>query len=129
MRICNPIFLFLLVHKTIVGNGNHSIKVEDTRFQITPRNLGSKDEVYDPNRQLYGGNFLVCPYSCAHIVAAAIVSSNGTTFVKAPRYKKPPRDEKSKAKQENHRGREEKAIYHRHRSNLHLHHHSHSYHL
>ena len=81
--------------ETILGNGNHSIKVEDTRFQITPRNLGSKDEEYDRNGQLYGGTILVRPYSCARIVAAAIVSLNGTTFVKTPRYKKPTRDEKS----------------------------------
>ena len=85
------------MHKTILGNENYSIKVEDTRFPSTPRNLGSKEEVYDHNGQLYGGTILVRPYSCARIVAAAIVSSNGTTFVKAPRYKKPPRDEKSRA--------------------------------
>ena len=42
------------------------------------------------------GNYTARPFSSAHIVAAAIVSSNGTTFVKAPRYKKPPRDEKSR---------------------------------
>ena len=127
--ICNPIFQFLPAQEMILGNGNHSIKVKDTRFQNTPRNLGSKDEVYEPNQQLYDGTILVRPYSCARIVAAAIVSSNGTTFVKAPRYKEAPCDEK--------RGDEEKkAIYSRHRfrSNIRLHlhlhhHHSHSHHL
>ena len=87
----------------ILGNENHSIKVKDTRFQSTPRNLGSKGDVYELNGQLYGGTILVRPYSCAHIVVAAIVLSNGTTFVKAPRYKKPPRDEKQKkTAEENH---------------------------
>ena len=92
--ICNPVFLFLPAQETILGNGNHSIKVEDTRFQSTPRNLGSKEDVYELNRQLYGGTILVRLYSCARIVVAAIVSSNGTTFVKAPRYKEASRDEK-----------------------------------
>ena len=68
-RICNPIFLFLPVQKTILGNGNHSIKVKDTRFQSTPRKLGSKEDVYELNGQLYGGTILVRPYSCACIVA------------------------------------------------------------
>ena len=81
--ICNPIFLFFPAQEMILGNGNHNIKVEDTIFQSTPRNLGPKDGVYDRNGQLYGGTILVRPYSCARIVAAAIVSSNGTTFVKA----------------------------------------------
>ena len=94
--ICNPVFLFLPAQEMTLGNGNHGIKVEDTRFQSTPRNLGPKDEEYGHNGQLYGGTILVRPYSCARIVSAAIVSSNGTTFVKAPRYKKPPRDEKSR---------------------------------
>ena len=92
--ICNPIFLFLPAQEMILGNRNHNIKVEDTRFESTPRNLGSKEDEYKLNGQLYGGTILVRPYSCARIVVAAIVSSNGTTFVKAPRYKKPPRDEK-----------------------------------
>ena len=71
------------------------------------------------------GNYTAGPFWCARIVAATIVSSNGTTFVKAPKYKEASRDEKWGDK-------EKKAIYHRHssRSNLHHHHHhSHSYHL
>ena len=103
--ICNPVFLFLPAQEKILGNGTHSIKVEDTRFQSTPRNMGSKGDEYELNRQLYGGTILVRPYSCARIVAAAIVSSNGTTFVKAPRYKEAPRDgneEKKRRREKNH---------------------------
>ena len=94
--ICNPIFLFFPAQEMILGNENHIIKVEDTRFQRTPRNLGSRGDVYEHNGQLYGGSILVHPYSCARIVATAIVSSNRTTFVKAPRYKEASRDEKQR---------------------------------
>ena len=127
--ICNPIFLFLPAQERILGNGNHSIKVKYTRFQTTQRSRGPREDSSKFNKQLYGGTILVRPYSCRRIVGAAFVPSNRTTFVKAPRYKETPRDEKQ-------RDEEKKAIYRRHsfRSNLHLHlhhhhHHSHSHHL
>ena len=44
------------------------------------------------------GNYTAGPFWSARIVAAAIVSSNGTTFVKAPGYKKALRDEKQKSR-------------------------------
>ena len=118
-RICNPIFLFLHAQEMILGNGNHSIKVKYTRFQTTPRSQGSKEDSSRLNGQLYGGTILVRPYSCARIVGIAFVLSNRTTFVKAPKYKETPRDEKRVDE-------EKKAIYSRHsfRSNLHLHLHS-----
>ena len=62
--ICNPVFLFSPAQEATLGNGNHSIKVEDTRFQSTPRNLGSKEDVYELNGKLYGRTILVRPYSC-----------------------------------------------------------------
>ena len=111
----------------IFGSGNNTIKVKYTRFQTTQRSQGSKEDSSKFNGQLYGGTILVRPYSCARIVGAATASSNRTTFMKAPRYKETPRDEKRGDK-------EKKAIYSRHsfRSNLHVHlhhHHSHSHHL
>ena len=60
----HPGVLFLPAQEMILGNGNHNIKVEDTRFETTPRSLGSKEDVCKFNGQLYGGTILVPPYSC-----------------------------------------------------------------
>ena len=54
-------YLSMPAQEMIFGNGNHSIKVEDTRFQSTPKNLGPKGDEYELNGQLYGGTILVRP--------------------------------------------------------------------
>ena len=66
------------------------LKIQDSK---APQETWARKEM---NTSLTG-NYTAGPFWSARIVAAAIVSSNGTTFVKAPGYKKPSRDEKQRA--------------------------------